>query len=150
MESSLHIQPRTPFAGTYQKYYAVAYNNAELKKIYTALNIGIPLIFAGNSTLSGSALNGKNGTTYPNFLIDFGNFLLQAVYQHTVAYNDNSEMNIASYAAEYQQVKGTIKGPNVSEFQTPEGILASNLIAKHVGLTNLSGLAAAAENVQTK
>ncbi len=141
-----HIQTRTAFNGSYQAGKSVAGTNPELIKIYDAINMGIAGIFFINSTLRKSQLNGNtstgdNGTVYPNFLIDFGNFVLQMVYQHTIAYNSNSLIEIQAYVTEYQGIKANIPGGNTSEFQTPEGRLASRLIGSKLGLKNLTNLA---------
>lgn len=134
--------PCQSFTGTYMKGMAVANGNFETLKIWTAINVGISYIFNFNTTLSSSALNGNNATStvYPNYLIDFGNFMLQAIYQHTTAYNSNTLMNIEGFAAEFAQIKSTIPGANTGAFNTPEGIAASHMIGKRLGLKNLDVL----------
>lgn len=67
----------------------------------------IPNVFRANTVLAGSPL----AQNYPEYLRNFIVFSIQAIYQHTTAYN--KLLNITQFMDEYATIKKTVPGPLV-------------------------------------
>ena len=90
----------------------------------------IPGIFSANSTLSNSALTTGD---YPNYLTNFLIFFIEAIYQHTTAYN--SLLEISGFAEEFKNIKGTVPGPI-----NPSQTLHDNTINKFMSRAGFKNL----------
>ncbi len=142
------------FLGVYQVGEAVAGNNHDLQDVWKGLNIGIDLVFLSDPVLANSAIAGNNpsGTNYINYLIDFGNFMLQMMYQHAFPYYDNNFINIADFITEYQGIivslSPTLCGS--STLTTGMGRAAEKLLQKHLHIRNISRFAGLAKAAKAK
>lgn len=86
---------------------------------------------------------------YVENLIDFGNYLIQIMYQHGTPYFENAFIQTSAFMNEFYAIQATIPNPGVTGSMTPAGVqeqIARKVIKKHFGNLDLTNLKAAIQN----